>query len=110
MKKLWTLAIDNPKTTLSGIMSFLMVTGAYLAGYSVLHASPLWTKIGTVASFSSGLAKVWIGLISQDRGTQLAVLPGESTPQMVPSHEQPDAPGAKPVPEAPIVPTGPVLK
>jgi hypothetical protein len=88
-------AFSNPKTSLSGILSFLMVTGGYLAGYAVLHQTPFWVKVGAASSFISGLAKVYIGLRMKDAGTELATVPGSSTPQVVPSHEVPDNPAAQ---------------
>jgi hypothetical protein len=97
MSGFFTLAFKNPKTSLSGILSFLMVTGGYLAGWAVQHQSPFWIKVGAGASFVSGLSKVYIGLISKDAGTQLATVPGSDTPQAVPSHEVPDARTDKPV-------------
>lgn len=54
-------------------------------------------KVAIIISVSAAIAKVVLGQFQQDAGVSLAVLPGQTTPQAVPSHEVPNDPAAVPV-------------
>jgi hypothetical protein len=97
MKAFLVHALENWKTTASGLCSFLMATGLFVAGYFALNQSPNALKITAVATFVSGLAKVYIGMLSTDGGKTAAIVPGSAGIQMVASHEVPDNPAATPV-------------
>lgn len=99
MKAFLVHAIENWKTTASGICSFAVITCGYITGYLALHPTPgsLGLKVFTIATFTSGLAKVYILAISTDAGKTPALVPGSPVVQMVPSHEEPNDPAATPV-------------
>jgi len=97
MKAFLTHAFENWKTTASGILSFLMITGTFVSGYFALNQSPTALKISGIATFVSSLAKVYIGALLTDAGKTPVVLPGSPVVQMAASHETPDNPAATPV-------------
>ena len=91
---------SNWKSTVSSILTATLATSA------AFLAPPLNTLVSAKVILYIGAAqiigKIWIGLIQQDAGTTLAVVPGNPEPQTVPSHEIPDQPAAKVVlPEKP---------
>lgn len=91
---------SNWKSTASSILTATLATSA------AFLAPPLNTLVSAKVILYIGAAqiigKIWIGLIQQDAGTTLAVVPGNPEPQTVPSHEIPDQSAAKVVlPEKP---------
>src|ERR1700749_4757458 len=95
------------KSSLSGFLSFMGLTlGVITSGLAPLAAlnpsSALarYSAIGTaISTIMCGLGKAWVGLLIQDKGTELATMPNSSEPVVVPAHEMPDDPAATPVAE-----------
>lgn len=83
---------SNWKSTVSSILTATLATSA------AFLAPPLNTLVSAKVILWIGAAqiigKIWIGLLTQDAGTTLAILPGDSKPEVVPSHEVPDEPAA----------------
>jgi hypothetical protein len=83
------------KSSLSGILTATLATSA------AFLAPPLNTMVSAKVILWLGafqiVGKIWIGLISKDAGTTLAITPGSTTPEAVPSHELPDQPAARAV-------------
>lgn len=92
MNKFIQQAINNPKTTINGALSFVAVTSAVLAPYVTTP------KAVAGLAIAAALARAYMGAMQHDAGTQLALVPGSSEPQLVPSHEVPDQKGAVVVP------------
>lgn len=88
---------SNWKTTAAGGLSFIMATtGPLTAYFALIHNPTAWqAQVPGACTLAAGLCRAWIGIISKDAGTQEAILPGQSEPQMVESHEVPDVKGAK---------------
>lgn len=96
MSKFWQTAVNNPRTSLSGIFSFLMLTGGYIAGYAKIHNwTGHWAVLGSICAFVAGLAKLYVRFIAIDPGKVEAILPDSPKPQMVPSTEVPIDPKAE---------------
>jgi len=89
----------NWKTSVSGLLTFVMVTCGSVASYlAVVGKTPVTTDILGACTLISGLCHVWVGLISVDAGQ--VVIPGATpgAPMIAaPSHETPNDPTAKPV-------------
>lgn len=85
------------KTTTAGILSAAMATtGPLTAYFALIHNPTAWqAQVPGALTLVAGLCRAWIGVISKDAGTEQAILPGESEPQTVSSHEVPDIKGAK---------------
>ena len=85
------------KSTFSAYLTLFLTIGVPLTGYlaQLQHPKPweIWLS-GTLTS-AVGLAKLVVGHMTTDAGTQLAKVPGESSPVAVSSHEVPDDPKAK---------------
>jgi hypothetical protein len=83
------------KSTVSSILTATLATSAaFLAPPMNQLVSPkvvLWIGAAQI------IGKIWIGLISQDAGTTMAVKPGVPGPIALPSHEVPDDPAARAV-------------
>jgi methionyl-tRNA synthetase len=91
MSEFWKTATQNPKTTISGILSFVAITSATLAPFIPQTAS----RICIGLAISGALSRAYLGAISKDAGTEQAIVPGSADPQTVPSHEVPDNPKAQ---------------
>jgi hypothetical protein len=80
------------KTTLNGYLTVgISVCVALLSVPSIPQKYTV--VIGTILS----MLRLLTGHKQQDAGEQLAYVPGEPTPQVVPSHEVPDNPADKTV-------------
>jgi hypothetical protein len=91
---------NNWKSTASSILTATLFTSA------AFLAPPMNTLVSGKIILWIGafqiIGKIWIGLLTQDAGSTMAVLPGDPTPQVVPSHEIPNVAAAKVVlPEKP---------
>jgi hypothetical protein len=85
-------------STLSFVQTFLGVSDVTQPGASVsFHSIHAATWVVTAVNLALGLCRVWIGLLQQDAGSQLAYVPGKSEPEVVDSHENPNNPRAVPV-------------
>jgi hypothetical protein len=83
----------NWKSTVSSVLTATLATSAaFLTPPLNALVSP---KVILYLGAAQIIGKIWIGLLQQDAGTTMAVVPGSSTPQAVPSHEVPDQPAAK---------------
>lgn len=89
-----TPLLQNWKTSLAGLLTVTLATTAALLACPPVAAHPKWIVIGGGAQV---VLKLWISLIQQDAGKTLAQVAGSATPQVVPSHEIPDDPTAKPL-------------
>lgn len=95
------------KTTVSGIMSFVIAAAGVTTSYAAaqLAVNPASGKtlvtVSGISTLAAGIAKAVIGAISQDAGTTQAVVPGQPGIQTVPSHEVPNDPQAIAVPKEP---------
>ena len=89
--------MNNPfksKTTLMGYM----IGGAFVCTQAALWplspAAKAWVlSIG--GTFTAAIPV--IGHFQKDAGEMLADVPGQASPEVVPSHETPDDPNAKPI-------------
>lgn len=66
MKAFWDHAWANPRTTASGICSFAMMTGLFVAGSFALHQDPKSMKIAAAATLVAGLAKLYNSALQAD--------------------------------------------
>jgi hypothetical protein len=88
-----TLNTSNiSKTSLNGAIAFFIAAVPLATVYPGLHIP---ATLMAWLSFAAGLGRLWVGLTQVDSGTVPAVLPGNPTPVLVPSHEVPDNPTAK---------------
>lgn len=104
----WLFGI-NWKTSLNGVLTFLIVTlttlVALLSPYTLTAPASKAAKLNYViigCNIILAFARVWVGLIQQDSGVQAVKLPNVEEPIGVPSHELPNQPppaGAKIVKE-----------
>ena len=85
--------LANWKTTVQSLLSG--VIGLSTVAPTLSFLSP--KHAGWLVS-SGVLAKVILGLFQKDAGSTMAQVPGESSPQLVPSHEIPDSPTATAIP------------
>ena len=91
---------NNWKSTASSILTATLTTSAaFLAPpLNVLVSAKIILWIGAAQI----IGKIWIGLLTTDAGTTLAIPRGATKPEVVPSHEVPDESAAKIVlPEKP---------
>lgn len=89
------------KTSLNGVLAFLIAVVPLAQQYPDLHLSPV---IFGWLSFGAGLARLYVGLQQQDADRVLAQLPGQPVPEPVPAHPVPDDPKAKVVVDPPAKP------
>jgi len=89
-------------TTLNGYLTGIMVLCGVLADANSLPQG-VRTVAATVGSLALAL-RIRIGHIQQDPGTQLAQVPGQLSPEVVPSHEIPNDPKAVAITDAAIFP------
>lgn len=85
---------QSPKSTVVGLCVLaLAATRAvhFDAGGHLAMTARDWFGVGC------GVLTAAVSGLSQDAGQVKAIVPGEAQPQMVPSHEEPDAAGAVPV-------------
>lgn len=85
---------QSPKSTVVGLCVLaLAATRAvhFDANGHLAMTARDWFGVGC------GLLTAVVSGLSQDAGRVKAVVPGSAEPEMVPSHEQPDAVGAVPV-------------
>jgi hypothetical protein len=94
MNKFISNGLTHWKSTVSGFLTITLITTSVLATLPQVMAHP--KTLGIVLGVQA-LAKGYMAWITQDAGTQLAMVPGSATPQAVPSHEIPDQPAAKAV-------------
>jgi hypothetical protein len=89
--------VKNWKTTAAGILSFVLATtGPLTAYFALIHSPTSWqAQVPGALTLIAGLCRSWVGIISKDAGTEQVLLPGDSQPQTVPSHEVPDNPSAQ---------------
>lgn len=87
-----TFALQNWKSTVSGLLTVGLTTTAALLAYPPVMANPKWVVIGGGIQV---VLKIWVSILQQDAGTTVAQVPGEATPQVVPSHEVPNDPSHK---------------
>lgn len=84
----------SPKSTVIGLCVLALATERSVhfdaAGHLAMTARD-WFGVGC------GLLTAIVSGVSQDAGRVQALVPGSAEPQMVPSHEEPDAPGVVPV-------------
>jgi hypothetical protein len=90
MSKFWQTAVENPRTTASGALSFLAITSGTLIPF--VPGNSKYAAAGLAITFA--LSKAYNSALMKDPGKQLAVVPGEGV-QMVDSHEVPNDPKAK---------------
>ena len=94
MKVDWSHVTESPKSTVIGlcVLALAAERGVHFdaAGHLAMTARD-WFDVGC------GLLTALVSGVSQDAGRVKAIVPGEPQPQMVPSHEEPDAAGAVPV-------------
>lgn len=94
------------KTTVSGILSFLVTTLMTVSGFMGANdvntegTLQSHTKYAAYVTIALALCRAWIGFLQMDAGTTTAVTPSNPTPHAEPSHEIPDSPAAVPVPPA----------
>ncbi len=85
---------ESPKSTVIGlcVLALAAERGVHFdaAGHLAMTARD-WFDVGC------GLLTAAVSGVSQDAGRVKALVPGIPEPQMVPSHEEPDALGAVPV-------------
>ena len=85
------------KSTVAGYLSSTMgicgPTTAYFA--SLPHPNGWQVGVPGIATLVSGICRVWVGQLMKDAGVTDAILPGQTVAQIVPSHEVPDAAGAR---------------
>jgi hypothetical protein len=91
--------MTNWKTTVAGLLSAFVGTIGPVTAYLATTNNPKATEVCGALTCAGAVARIWIGLIQNDAGTTLAVVPGSPSPQLVPSHETPDNPAATPVKE-----------
>lgn len=100
-------AITNWKTTVNGVLAFLIATLTTVSGFLVagdvttggVNAGAIHVSTWVVVSINIALAlcRVWVGMLQTDSGKTTAVVPGNPAPVAVPSHEVPNDPAATPV-------------
>jgi hypothetical protein len=92
-------AIQNPRTTVSSILTALIGGVPILLGTGLIHG-----KAATIAGSILLTSKIiWGTFFQKDAGRTPAYVPGIGV-QNVPSHEIPDNPAAVPVTKPPEVP------
>ena len=94
----WSQITQSPKSTVIGlcVLALAAERGVHFdaAGHLAMTARD-WFAVGC------GLLTAAVSGVSQDAGRVKAIVPGSAEPQMVPSHEEPDAVGAVPLVRAP---------
>jgi hypothetical protein len=80
------------KTTLNGILAFLIAAVPIVQAYPGLGISP---KIIAYLSLIAGLARMAVGILQTDADLVPAMVPGSISPQNVPAHPVPDNPADK---------------
>lgn len=85
--------LANWKTTLQSVLTSVIGLSAVAPSLSFLSPK----QAGLLVS-AGVLAKVVLGLFQQDAGSTVAIVKGQTESQVVPSHEIPDSPNAKPIP------------
>jgi hypothetical protein len=78
---------------LAAMMGFCGPLTAYFAGLA--HPHDWQVAVPGIITLVSGVGRAWVGILMKDAGVTEAILAGETIPKMVPSHEEPDAEGAK---------------
>lgn len=82
----WQTAINNPKTTLSGLLSFVAITATTLIPF----VSPTNRYVFGGLAIAGALSKAYLLVFhTKDAGTVPAVVPGEDGIKVVPSTEVP---------------------
>jgi hypothetical protein len=90
-------AFVNWKSTVSGLLSFVIATGAVITAIPNHIVS---SKVSGIATIAVGLAKAWVGLIATDAGVVAAITRDGGAPVAMPSTEVPLQPGAVVVPQS----------
>ena len=94
----WSHITESPKSTVVGlcVLALAAERGVHFdaAGLLAMTARD-WFDVGC------GLLTAVVSGVSQDAGRVKAIVPGVAEPQMVPSHEEPDAVGDVPVVRVP---------
>jgi hypothetical protein len=85
MSNFWQTAVNNPKTTISGVLSFVAITCATLIPFVPVTARYAFGGL----AIAGALSKAYLLAISKDAGTVEAIVPGSPAPQAVPSTEIP---------------------
>lgn len=92
MSNFWQTAISNPKSTISGLLSFVSVTSVAIAPF----IPPTASKVCAGVAIAGVLSKAYLGALMKDADRQQAVVPGQGV-QSVPAHSMPDDPKDIPV-------------
>jgi hypothetical protein len=100
-------ALTHWKTTVNGILAFLITTLTVFSGFlgtidvtssgpsvSSIHVST-WVSVGVTLALA--LCRAWVGLLQQDAGQTPAIPAGGGPVTLVPSHEIPNDPKATPI-------------
>lgn len=86
-------AVKNPRSTVSSILTTILFVIPTILQLGVIHG-----KAAIIMGGIAGSAKlIWGAFFEKDPNQQLANVPGIDKPVMVPSHEIPNDPAAKPV-------------
>lgn len=85
MSSFWQTAVNNPKTTISGVLSFIAITSTTLIPFVPTTARYAFGGL----AIAGALSKAYLLAISKDAGVVTAITPGDPTPQVVPSTEVP---------------------
>lgn len=80
------------KTTLAGVLSGFIGSVGPITAYLATINKP-WAASGCgILTTAAIVARVWVGVVSQDADSTKALVPGIPQPQMVPAHPVPDNP------------------
>lgn len=96
MKQLMNNALLHWKSTLSGFLTVTLVTTAGLLTYPPVAEHP---KTMAILGGIQFVVKIWVSMIQQDSGKQLAEVPGQDKPVVVDAHQVPNDPAATAVVE-----------
>lgn len=96
---MWAHFLTHWKTTVQGILSFVIISAItlQLALAQYVQPSPLEIKIGIILNVTLAMAKGILAYFQKDAGVVTAVLPSTGIPTAMASHETPDNPAAKPI-------------
>lgn len=91
----------NWKSTASAYLTVAFTIGGFVTSYlaTIPHPTPWEIQLSGGLTTAVAIMKLIVGHMTQDKGNELAVVPGNATPVVVPSHEVPDNPAATPVKE-----------
>jgi hypothetical protein len=87
----WQTAVNNPKTTISGVLSFIAITSATLIPF----VSTTNRYVFGGLAIAGALSKAYLLAISKDAGVVTAITPATGDTKVVPSTEIPLDPSNK---------------